>query len=229
MRKSRRPISPTVLYARARFYSAVEIALVSLLFFAIALRASGAELPPPDVSAKLSAAKAADRRAAAEDVRYGRGLASTAALAGAYRAEPDSQIRCVLLSALSIRFPEGSEALLAEALASDAAPLVRTVAAQELARPRGPAAAAALAQALASDADPHVKQAAAFSLGSYAAPEALGALLLAAKNADPKVRKHAGLGLLRQPQSPEVAQALDDLESDPDPDVRAKIAAWRSR
>ena len=237
MLESENASTPTVNYARARFYVALEVAAVCLILVLCSLRAqgappgpgSGSPAPKKDVSGKLRSAKALDRLRAAEDLRELAAQAPPADIEAAYRGEKNVQVRYSLLQGLASQAPAQGVVLLAEALSRDPAVIVRVVAAQELARFDEPAAAGALAAAAAADQDADVRKACLSSLGLQRSSGTIEALSLAATDPDPEIRKHAALGLSRQPKGPAVDRALDELEKDPDPRVKAKAKAWRKR
>lgn len=174
----------------------------------------------PNVEKALSSSRAADRMAAAVDVRRRRAAASEKSLRQAFRREGDEMVRLRLAQALAAQGGSDAAGDLISSLGGDPSPAVRQAAAQELARyVREPAAVAALAAALRRDAAAAVRYACALSLALSDTPAAADALEWASRQVDPDLRRQAALSLRRH-ASVRARQALQRLSGDADPSVR---------
>lgn len=217
--------SASSYYARVR-YSALPLAMLCVACAVPAFAAASVK-GPARAKANLRGT-AAERLEAADAARFRRaGAPKAAELDAAVAREANPQIRCRLLQALTAQDASAAVPALTRALRTDAASIVRVVAAQELGRLSEPAATGALASALAADADADVRKASAVSLGLHRSAAAVAALAAAARNGDAGLRAHAALGLSRQPAGRERDAALSRLERDADAGVAAKARAWR--
>lgn len=228
MRKSRRAATPTRHYARARFYSAVEIALVGLLFILGAMRAAGAEpqagpvpAQPSDAEPRLAKTDLWERLDALEQVRRGKARAKPETLDRLYKTEKRSLVRVRALQAIAAKGDGQARVTLVAAL-KDKDPMVRQAAAQELGNYAGEEAEAkALAAAAGGDPADEVRRAAVGSVGLSERPEAVKALDSASLDRDPELRAEAA-ERLRRHLGPSSKRILERLKKDPDARVRRR-------
>lgn len=242
MRKSRRPATPTAIYTRARFYGAIEIALVGLLVILGAMRGSGAEpqgggtpaqgsaapAQPPDVEARLGKADLWERLDALENVRRGKARAKRETLDRLFKTGRPALVRVRALQAIAAKGDAQARAALLAAL-KDKDPMVRQAAAQELGNyAAGEAEAKALAVAAKGDSAGEVRRAALGSVGLSERPEALDALDSASRDHDPELRAEAADGLRRH-RGAASKRLLDRLKGDADEAVRRRANGVRDQ
>lgn len=247
MRKSRRPTTPTVLYARTRFYSALEIALVGLLFIVGAMRASGApqeggtpaqgggtpaqgEAALAEAAGRLGSPKAQDRLLAARSLGSSASpKAAVPALLGALRTEKHPAVREHLVAALGdLRDPAAVPALL-DLAARAPETGVRTGAVLALSQIADPAAVSGLERLARDAAQPAaVRKGSLLMIGQRKGKQSLALLEAAAADKDEDVREAAvdALGRVDDPRAEAaVARALEDA----DPKVRKAAAEIEAR
>lgn len=211
-------------YPRARFYSAVELALVGLLFVLGAMRAGGAwgaEPALPDAEPRLAKTDLWERLDALEQVRQGKATAGRETLEGLLKTESRPLVRLRALQALAAREDASGQQTLLDAL-QDKDPMVRQGAAQALGNlVASSTVAKALDGAVRADAAPEVQQAALSSIGLSEGPEAVAALDWASKHRDRELRGQAAHSLRRH-KGKASGDILKRLEQDPDEEVRRR-------
>ncbi len=218
-------------FARARARARIGgLASRAVLFACACACAVAARAARNDVSAGLTSGRLKVRLDAAQAVIEHRGSASPDDLVAASRrdANPEARAR-LLMAAYEVDIPRAIPALIA-ALRGDASPLVRSIAAQTLARAGGSAGAPArqaFHDGLAQDAALAVRRKCAAALGFHHSPDAVKALAAAASDPDPELRRGVGTALTLHPRSAETDRALDALENDRDPSVAGRVRARR--